>query len=49
MTLFPGRPAQVGPAHNAQSPILAYLPLFSPHQIVADAPLRLRYELKGVI
>src|ERR1700683_2390353 len=32
MTLFPGRPAQVGPAHNAQSPILAYVLQFSPQQ-----------------
>src|SRR5271168_3886957 len=47
MTLFPGRPAQVGPAHNAQSPILAYLPPFSPQQIALFAPLRGGYEFKG--
>src|SRR5277367_5085043 len=47
MTLFPGRPAQVGPAHNAQSPILAYLPPFSPQQIALFAPLRRAYESQG--
>src|SRR5271156_3316926 len=47
MTLFPGRPAKVGPAHNAQSPILAYLPPFSPQQIALFAPLRRAYEFKG--
>src|SRR5579863_5565361 len=41
MTLFPGRPAQVGPAHNAQSPILAQQPPFSPLQSAFLAPLRL--------
>src|SRR5271156_1514024 len=46
MTLFPGRPAQVGPAHNAQSLILAYLPPFSPQQIALfrSASSRLRIQ-----
>src|SRR5271169_3500054 len=47
MTLFPGRPAQVGPAHDAQSPILAYLPHFSPHQIALFAPLSSRLRIQG--
>jgi hypothetical protein len=29
MSIFPGRPAQVGPAHNAQSPILPNSRLFA--------------------
>jgi hypothetical protein len=29
MSVFPGRPAQVGPAHNAQSPILHKTPHFA--------------------
>ena len=42
MTLFPGRPAQVGPAHNAQSPILSYFRTFKPQQIAGDDPDYLR-------
>jgi hypothetical protein len=38
MSIFPGRPAQVGPAHNAQSPILPKSPHFAYFKLHARNP-----------